>query len=345
MERNLETNTHKWKINMNDFNITTRPRRLRYHPHIRDLVRENKVDIDDLVAAIFVKHGTNIKQAISSMPGFFRYSVDRLEEEINEITNLGIKAVIIFGIPESKDHVGSESYNDKGVVQEAIKKIKSISPSVVVSSDLCFCQYTSLGHCGVTHEHNGFITVANDQSLKLLAQQAISHVKAGADVVAPSGMLDGMVKVIRRALDKEGFYKTPILSYAVKYRSSMYGPFGDAAGGAAKTGDRQTYQMDPANANEALREAKLDIEEGADILMVKPAHTYLDIIFRIKQAYPFIPLAAYHPSGEYMILKSAIANGSIDEKRSVIEVITSIKRAGANFIITYFAKDIARWLK
>lgn len=330
---------------MNDFNITIRPRRLRYHPHIRDLVRENHVDINDLVAAIFVKHGTNIKQAISSMPGFFHYSVDRLEEEIKEITALGIKAIIIFGIPEFKDNSGSESYNDQGVVQEAIRKIKSIAPSLLVISDLCFCQYTSLGHCGIAHEHNGSITVANDKSLKLLAQQAISHVKAGADILAPSGMLDGMVSVIRKALDKEGFYKIPILSYAVKYRSAMYGPFGEAAGGSAKTGDRQTYQMDPANSNEALREAKLDIEEGADMLMVKPAHTYLDIIFRIKQAYPFIPLAAYHPSGEYMMLKSAIANGSIDEKRSVMEVITSIKRAGANFIITYFAKDIARWLK
>ena len=326
-------------------NITIRPRRLRYHPNIRDLVRETYVSVNDLVAAIFVKHGKNEKTAIAAMPGFFQYSVDKIDEEINEIVALGIKAVIIFGIPAEKDHLGSDSYSDNGIVQQTIRKIKAIAPSLLVISDVCFCQYTSLGHCGIVHEHNDIITVANDASLELLAKQALSHAKAGADVVAPSGMLDGMVRAIRNALDSEGFYKIPILSYAVKYRSAMYGPFGEAAGGAAKTGDRQTYQMDPANGSEALREAMLDIEEGADMLMVKPAHTYLDIIFRIKQAYPYMPIAAYHPSGEYMMLKSAIANGSIDEKRSVMEVITSIKRAGADFIITYFAKDIAKWLK
>ncbi len=330
---------------MNMHDILIRPRRLRYHPNIRDLVRETHVDVNDLVAAIFIKHGKNEKKPIASMPGFFNYTVDRLEEEINEILELNIKAVILFGIPASKDHTGSDTYSDHGIVQQAIRKIKSIAPSLLVISDVCFCQYTSSGHCGIVDEHNGVTTVANDMSLELLAKQAISHAKAGADILAPSGMLDGMVRVMRNALDREGFYKIPILSYAVKYRSAMYGPFGEAAGGAAKMGDRQTYQMDPANGSEALREAMLDIEEGADMLMVKPAHTYLDIIYRIKQGYPFIPLGAYHPSGEYMMLKSAIANGSIDEKRSVMEVITSIKRAGANFIITYFAKDVARWLK
>jgi len=329
----------------NDFQLTTRPRRLRYHPNMRDLVRETHLNINDLVAAVFVKHGNNEQTAIASMPGFFNYTVDKLSDEINEIVALGIKAIIIFGIPEIKDHLGSDSYSDNGIVQQAIRKIKTLAPDLLIIADLCFCQYTSLGHCGVAREYNGTTIVENDKSLELLAKQAISHAKAGADIVAPSGMLDGMVRVIRKALDNEGFYKIPILSYAVKYRSAMYGPFGEAAGGSAKSGDRQTYQMDPANGNEALREAMLDIEEGADILMVKPAHTYLDIIFRLKQAYPYIPLAAYHPSGEYMMLKSAIANGSIDEKRSVMEVITSIKRAGANFIITYFAKDIARWLK
>lgn len=326
-------------------NINVRPRRLRYNPNIRDLVRETQVTINDLVAAVFVKAGINEKKTIASMPGFFQYTLDKLGEEIQEIIDLGIKAIIIFGIPENKDHLGSDAYDDNGITQQAIRKIKSIAPDLLVISDICFCQYTSLGHCGVVHEHNNIITVANDTTLELLAKQAISHAKAGADMLAPSGMLDGMVRTIRTALDSQGLYKIPILSYAVKYRSAMYGPFGEAAGGAAQAGDRQTYQMDLANSNEALREAMLDIEEGADILMVKPAHTYLDIIYRIKQNYPYIPLAAYHPSGEYMMLKSAIANGSLDEQRSVMEVITSIKRAGANFIITYFAKDIARWLK
>lgn len=330
---------------MNNFNLTARPRRLRYNPIVRDLVRENHLTIDDLVAAVFVKHGKNEKTSISTMPGFFQYSVDRLEEEINDIISLGIKAIIVFGIPEIKDTHGSDSFNDNGIAQQAIRKIKSIAPDLLVISDICFCQYTILGHCGVVHEHNGITFVENDSSLELLAKQAISHAKAGADILAPSGMLDGMVRTIRHALNNEGYYKTPILSYAVKYRSSMYGPFGEAAGGSAKVGDRRTYQMDPANGNEALREAMLDIEEGADMLMVKPAHTYLDIIYKIKQAYPYIPLAAYHPSGEYMMLKAAIAAGAIDEERSVIEVLTSIKRAGANFIITYFAKDVAKWLK
>ncbi|MGB4191156.1 MAG: porphobilinogen synthase [Rickettsiales bacterium] len=330
---------------MNNFNLTARPRRLRYNPIIRDLVRENHLTIDDLVAAVFVKNGTNEKIAITAMPGFFQYSVDRLEEEVSEIVSLGIKAVIVFGIPEIKDAHGSDSFNDDGIAQQAIRKIKSIAPDLLVISDICFCQYTTLGHCGVVHEHNGITCVENDSSLDLLAKQAISHAKAGADILAPSGMLDGMVRTIRKALDNEGYYKIPILSYAVKYRSSMYGPFGEAAGGSAKVGDRRTYQMDPANSNEALREAMLDIEEGADMLMVKPAHTYLDIIYKIKQAYPYIPLAAYHPSGEYMMLKAAIAAGAIDEERSVLEVLTSIKRAGANFIITYFAKDVAKWLK
>lgn len=325
--------------------MSIRPRRLRYNPIVRDLVRETHLTIDDLVAAVFIKHGKNEKTSITAMPGFFQYSVDKLEEEVREIVDLGIKAIIVFGIPESKDAHGSDSFNEDGIVQQAIRKIKSIVPDLLVISDICFCQYTILGHCGVVHEHNGITCVENDSSLDLLAKQAISHAKAGADILAPSGMLDGMVRTIRKALDNEGYYKIPILSYAVKYRSSMYGPFGEAAGGSAKVGDRRTYQMDPANSNEALREAMLDIEEGADMLMVKPAHTYLDIIYKIKQAYPYIPLAAYHPSGEYMMLKAAIAAGAIDEERSVLEVLTSIKRAGANFIITYFAKDVAKWLK
>ncbi|MEK6734836.1 MAG: porphobilinogen synthase [Pseudomonadota bacterium] len=329
---------------MSNYNLTIRPRRLRYNPVVRDLVRETIVSVDDLVAAIFVRYGNNKKTPIASMPGFFQFSVDRLHEEVKEIVDLGIKAVIIFGIPEHKDHEGSDAYNDNGIAQQAIREIKKIAPKLLVISDICFCQYTTLGHCGVVHEHNNIVTVANDMSLELLANQAISHAKAGADMLAPSGMLDGMVGAIRKALDGEGYYKIPILSYAVKYRSAMYGPFGEAAGGAAKTGDRQTYQMDPANSGEAIKEASLDIEEGADILMVKPAHTYLDIIYRLKQTYPFMPIAAYHPSGEYMMLQAAIEKGAIEEKRGVMEVIISIKRAGASFIITYFAKDIAKWL-
>ncbi len=326
-------------------NLNIRLRRLRYNPVVRDLIRQTHLSVNDLVASIFVKYGKNEKKPISSMPGFFQYTVDRLDEEINEIVALGIKAVLVFGIPEKKDHLGSDSYSDNGIAQQAIRRIKAIAPGLLVISDLCFCQYTESGHCGVVHEHNGCADVENDASLKLLGMQAVSHAKAGADIVAPSGMLDGMVKTIRKALDEAGFYQTPILSYAVKYRSAMYGPFGAAAGGAAKFGDRRTYQMDPANGDEALREAILDIEEGADILMVKPAHTYLDIIYRVKQAYPFMPMAAYHTSGEFTMLKAAIAQGCIEEKHSVLEVITAIKRAGADFIITYFAKDIALWMR
>lgn len=322
-----------------------RPRRLRYNPIIRDLVRETQLTINDLIATIFVKHGKNEKNPIKSMPGFFQYTIDRLDEEIKEIVALGIKAIIVFGIPEHKDHLGSDSYGYNGIVQQAIRKIKAIAPQLLVISDICFCQYTSLGHCGVTVECNDLVDVDNDQTLELLAKQAVSHAKAGADMVAPSGMMDGMVRAIRMALDKENFKSIPILSYAVKYRSAMYGPFGDAVGGAAKLGDRSSYQMDIANSDEALREAMLDIEEGADILMVKPAHTYLDIIYKIKQAYQYMPIAAYHPSGEYMMLKAASDAGAIEEKRSVMEVMTAIKRAGASFIITYFAKDLAKWLQ
>lgn len=329
---------------MENIELKTRPRRLRYHPVVRDLVRENYLTINDLVAAVFVIHGKNKKIEINSMPGFFQYSVDKLHEEITEIQQLGIKAIILFGLPENKDHEGSDAYHDHGIIQQAIKEIKKIAPELLLISDICFCQYTTLGHCGIVHEHNGITCVDNDKTLESLAKQVVSHAKAGADIVAPSGMIDGMVKFMRHALDKEGFYKTPILSYAVKYRSVMYGPFGQATEGSAKIGDRRTYQMDPANSNEALREAMLDIEEGADMLMIKPAHTYLDIIYKIKQAYPFIPIAAYHPSGEYMMLKSAISAGAVEEERSILEVLTSIKRAGADFIITYFAKDAAKLL-
>ena len=280
------------------------------------------------------------------MPGHFQFSVDMLAEEIEEIVRLGIKAIIVFGIPATKDLTGSDSYSEQGIVQQAIRKIKSLAPQLLVISDVCFCQFTEHQHCGVVHEDStGNVDVNNDATLKLLAKQVVSHAQAGSDMLAPSGMIDGMVRTIRLALDEAGYSHLPILSYAVKYRSAMYGPFGKAAEGSAKVGDRQTYQMDPANSNEAIREAMLDVEEGADILMVKPAHTYLDIIYRIKQTYPSLPLAAYHVSGEFAMLKVAIAQGLLDEKRAIIEVLTSIKRAGADIIITYFAKEAAKWLK
>ena len=319
-----------------------RLRRLRNNQAIRDLVRETHLLINDLVMPIFVKYGSNERQEIASMPGIFQYSIDRLDQEIEEILKAGLKAVIIFGIPENKDYLGSDSFSSQGIVQQAIRKIKAIAPNLLVISDLCFCQYNENGHCGITHQYKDNINLDNDKSLELLQKQAISHVQAGADVVAPSGMLDGMVAAIRIALDSQGFYQVPILSYAVKYRSAMYGPFGLAAQGSAKIGDRSTYQMDPANSNEALREAEQDIREGADMLMVKPAHTYLDIIYKIKQAFPAMPLVAYHTSGEYAMLKAAITANWLDQERSILEVLTSIKRAGADIIITYFAKEAAR---
>jgi porphobilinogen synthase len=309
------------------------------------LVRETELNINDLVHPIFVKAGQNIRNPITSMPGYFQLSVDNLEAEVQEIVNLGIKSVILFGIPECKDELGSDSYSSTGIIQQAIKKIKLLNKELLVISDICFCEYTSHGHCGVVNEKTGNPDIDNDATLKILVKQAISHAEAGADVIAPSGMIDGMVGAIREGLDASSYTHIPILSYSVKYSSAMYGPFRIAAEGAPKFGDRKTYQMDVANSEEALKEAMIDVEEGADMLMVKPAHTYLDIIFKIKQAYPYMPLAAYHTSGEFAMLKAAIANGWLEEKRSVFEVLTSIKRAGADFIITYFTKEVAAWLK
>ncbi|AIL65541.1 Delta-aminolevulinic acid dehydratase [Rickettsiales bacterium Ac37b] len=329
---------------MNDNYISIRPRRLRYNSAIRDLVRETILTVNDLVLPVFVIHGANIKNPIPSLPEHYQLSIDMLDTEIKEIISYGIKAVILFGIPEIKDSYGSHAYEEQGIIQQAIKKIKDIAPHLLVISDLCFCQYTDHGHCGIAVEHNHTLDMDNDATLNLLAKQAISHAKAGADVIAPSGMVDHMVYAIRKALDNSGFNKIPIMSYAVKYRSAMYGPFGAAAGGAAKIGDRSSYQMDLANSYEAIKEAELDIKEGADILIIKPAHTYLDIIYRIKELYPYIPIAAYHVSGEFAMLKAAIQNGWLEEKRTIFEVVTSIKRAGASIIITYFAKDLAKWL-
>ena len=322
-----------------------RLRRLRHSTALRQLVREKDIDLNKLVLPLFIKHGTNIKNPISSMPGHFQLSLDQLEEEIRSIVALGITHVLLFGIPEHKDGAGSDSYSDNGIIQRAIPLIKKIAPLLLITTDVCFCEYTDHGHCGVVHEQVGSeLHVDNDKTLALLAKQAVSHAQAGADIIAPSGNMDGMVQAIRAGLDAAGFTHLPILSYAVKYASAMYGPFRQAAEGAPQFGDRRTYQMDYANVTEALRECALDVAEGADMLMVKPAHTYLDVICRVKQAHPALPLCAYHTSGEFAMIKAAAQNGWIDEEKSVFEVLTAIHRAGADFIITYYTKEIASWL-
>jgi porphobilinogen synthase len=322
----------------------TRLRRLRHSAPLRHLVREINLDVNKLVLPLFIKHGKNMRNPIASMPGHFQLSVDQLEAEIKSIAALGIKNVMLFGIPAEKDPLGKDAYSDTGIIQTAIPVIKKIAPEMLVMSDICFCEYTDHGHCGVVTSHDKEVHVDNDETLKLLAKQAVSHAKAGTDIIAPSGNMDGMVQAIRHALDDAGFSHLPILSYAVKYASSMYGPFRQAAEGAPKFGDRRTYQMDFANINEAMRECSLDVAEGADMLMVKPAHTYLDIIQRVKQAHPELPLCAYHTSGEFAMIKAAAEKGWMDEKNGALEVLTAIHRAGADFIITYYAKEVAKWI-
>lgn len=322
----------------------TRLRRLRHHPQVRNLIKQTRLSINEFILPLFIRHGENIKKPILSMPGHYQLSLDKLADEIKEVVELGIKAVLLFGIPEKKDPFGQDAYNDNGIIQRAIPLIKDLAPELLVISDVCFCEYTDHGHCGVVVDLDRNKHIDNDQTLTLLAKQAVSHAKAGADIVAPSGMMDGMVKAIRDGLDAAALQHIPILSYAVKYASSMYGPFREAAEGAPKFGDRRTYQMDFANYSDSLRECALDIYEGADMLMVKPAHAYLDIIYRVKQHYPHLSLGAYHTSGEFAMLKAAGKNGWIDEKNSTLEVLTAIKRAGADFIITYYAKEIAAWL-
>lgn len=319
-----------------------RPRRLRINDATRELVRETKINVEDLIYPLFIVEGKNIKNEISSLPDVYHFSLDMLDEEIKEIKDLGIKHVILFGIPHDheKDFCGSEAYNDNGIIQRAIRKIKEIDSDINVITDVCMCEYTSHGHCGILTK-GGYVD--NDKTLEYLANIAVSHAKAGADMVAPSDMMDGRVKVIRNALDKEGFFNVPIMSYSVKYASTFYGPFREAANSAPSFGDRKTYQMDPANSNEALIEAELDVLEGADILMVKPALSYLDIIRRVKDNYN-LPLAAYNVSGEYAMLKSAVKNGILSEG-AIYESIISIKRAGADIIITYFAKDLAKMIR
>lgn len=317
-----------------------RLRRLRRTPALRALVRETQLSVDDLIYPLFVVEGDNIKEEVPSMPGVYHVSLDRLDEEVGEAVDLGLKAVILFGVPHHKDEVGSAAYAEDGIVQRATRRIKEQYPDLVVIADTCLCQYTSHGHCGVVE--NG--EVLNDPSLELLVKTAVSQAAAGADVIAPSNMMDGFVHAIRKGLDEAGYTHVPILSYAVKYASAFYGPFRDAAHSAPQFGDRKTYQMDPANAREALREARADVEQGADLLMVKPALAYLDIIRLLKEHFD-LPVAAYNVSGEYSMIKAAAANGWIDERAVVMELLTGIKRAGADLILTYFAKDVARWLK
>ena len=317
-----------------------RTRRLRTTGGIRSLVRENQLKIDDLIYPIFIEEGKGIKKEIESMPGIFRFSLDILPEELNSVKELGIRAIILFGIPDSKDEIGSETWNDQGIIQKSIRFIKKHYAELYVITDVCFCEYTSHGHCGIIHNND----VDNDATLKNLSKQAVSHARAGADMVAPSGMMDGMIRTLRESLDKEGFYQLPIMSYAVKYSSSYYGPFRDAADSAPSFGDRRTYQMDPANRREALREADFDKEEGADILMVKPALSYLDIIRDLRNNYN-IPIACYNVSGEYAMIKAAGEKGWIDEQKVMMESLLSMKRAGADLIITYFAKEVARLLR
>ena len=325
----------------------TRLRRLRGDATLRALVRETSLNPNKFVLPLFIKHGSGIKHPISSMPGHYQISVDHLKEEIETIWELGIKSVILFGIPEHKDSLGTDSYSNKGIIQTAIPIIKKHAPDMLVMSDICLCEYTDHGHCGVVGEqdHQTEVFVDNDKTLDLLAKQVVSHANAGADIIAPSGNMDGMVFKIREALDNAGYQHLPILSYSVKYASSMYGPFRIAAEGAPKFGDRRTYQMDYANGNEAVRECALDVAEGADMLMVKPAHTYLDIIRQVKDAFPYLPLGAYHTSGEFAMIKAAAKKGWIDEQNGVMEVLTAIHRAGADFIITYYAKEAAEWLR
>lgn len=316
-----------------------RTRRLRKTENIRRLVRENKLTIDDLIYPLFIEEGTNIETEIVSMPGIKRFSLDKVSSELDEVVALDIPAVLLFGIPSKKDETGSETWNDDGIMQKAVRFIKKNYPSLYVITDVCFCEYTSHGHCGIIHDND----VDNDATLPNIAKQVISHAKAGVDMVAPSGMMDGMITTIREALDNTGFPNLPIMSYAVKYSSAFYGPFRDAADSAPTFGDRRTYQMDPSNRDEGLREATYDDQEGADILMVKPALAYLDIIRDLKNNFDR-PIACYNVSGEYAMIKAAAEKGWIDGDRVMMESLLSMKRAGADIIITYFAKDVAKLL-
>lgn len=330
----------------------SRPRRLRLTPQLRNLVRETRISPSDLIYPLFVRHGRGIQQEIHSMPGIYQWSIDKLAAEIREVAGLGIPAVILFGIPAQKDPIGKGSFGADGIVQQAIRMIKDAVSDMVVITDVCLCEYADHGHCGVLnhmpedhHPHLPEGYVLNEPTLEILGEVAVSHATAGADIVAPSGMIDGMVASIRRALEAANYEYIPIMSYAVKYSSGFYGPFREAADSSPGFGDRNSHQMDPANTREALREAALDIAEGSDFLMVKPALPYLDVIAQLRAVYPELPLAAYNVSGEFSMLKAAAANGWLDEQRVVLEALTSIKRAGADLILTYHAKEAAAWLQ
>ena len=317
-----------------------RPRRLRRTPAIRDMVRETSLDAADFIYPLFVCPGTGIKNEISAMPGNYHFSVDRVVEEVGAAIEEGVRSVILFGIPERKDEVGSEAHDDGAAVQSAVRALKKAYPALVVVTDVCLCEYTSHGHCGVVRGQE----VLNDPTLELLAKAAVSHAKAGADIVAPSDMMDGRVGAIREALDEGGFDGVSILAYSAKYASAFYGPFREAAGSAPQFGDRRAYQMDPGNSDEALREVGLDLDEGADIVMVKPALSYLDVIRRVKDTFG-VPVAAYNVSGEFSMVMAAVKNGWLERERTILEVLTSIKRAGADLILTYHAREAARLLR
>ncbi|MBE3595879.1 MAG: porphobilinogen synthase [Hydrogenibacillus sp.] len=317
-----------------------RHRRLRRSPALRRMVRETAVGVDDLIYPLFVTEGHNVRREVPSMPGVFQLSLDRLNTEVEEVLMLGIPAVILFGIPEHKDDVGSGAYDEAGIVQRALRQLKKAYPELVLIADNCLCEYTSHGHCGLVRDGE----ILNDETLELLVRTAVSQAEAGADIIAPSNMMDGFVGAIRDGLDRSGFKQTPIMAYSVKYASAFYGPFREAAHSAPAFGDRRTYQMDPANVREALREAASDVAEGADFLMVKPSLAYLDVLRALREAYPH-PLVAYNVSGEYAMIKAAARNGWIDERAVVMETLTGMKRAGADLIITYHAKDAARWLQ
>ena len=317
-----------------------RPRRLRESPLMRKMVRETVLRTDDLMYPLFTVHGRGIREPIASMPGQFRLSIDELLKECKDAASMGIPAVLLFGIPRDKDPRGSEAYAEDGIIQQAVRAVKDTIPDLLVVTDVCLCEYTSHGHCGVVEDGR----IKNDPSLELIARTALSHVEAGADVVAPSDMMDGRVAAIREALDESAYQETPIMAYSAKYASAFYGPFRDAAGSTPQFGDRRTYQMDPANGVEALREVALDVDEGADIVMVKPALAYLDIVSRVKAEFG-LPVAAYSVSGEYAMIRAAGQLGWIDEERVMMEALTGIRRAGADIVITYFAKDAARLIE
>ncbi|MCX7923576.1 MAG: porphobilinogen synthase [Clostridia bacterium] len=320
--------------------LTKRPRRLRTSEGMRKLVRETQISVNDLIYPMFVVEGSGVKKEVASMPGVYNLSLDNFLKELEEVHKLGIPGVLLFGVPDSKDEVGSGAYCDKGIVQRALREAKKVFPELLLIADVCLCEYTSHGHCGVISEGK----VLNDPSVELLVNSAVSYAEAGADIIAPSDMMDGRVGAIRKALDDKGFSEKAIMAYSAKYASAFYGPFRDAAQSKPAFGDRKTYQMDYSNVKEAIREVELDIAEGADIVMVKPAMAYLDVIKVISERFD-IPIAAYNVSGEYSMIKAAAANGWIDEKGVVLESITAMKRAGAKVIITYFAKQLAEWLK